>query len=237
MANLRKIENARMNGDQRISPRSLEQQAVDVIRSGILSGRYPGGRLTETRLADDLGLSRGTIRGALQELTHEGLVALSPYRGWSVVSLSSKDAWEIYTLRNTLEGLATKIVAENITSDVATQIRQSLEALRLAVRSGRRERIIRSDFELHRTIIEMSRHSRLLNQYKIIETQTLMFVAMAGAFHDVANYIALHEELVQAIVRGDADLAQKLAANHNTVDGRELVKRLTALETEAQASV
>jgi hypothetical protein len=46
-----------------------------------------------------------------------------------------------------------------------------------------------------------------------------MFVAMAGAFLQVADYIGLHEKLICAINSGDGALAQELAANHNTVDG------------------
>ncbi len=214
-----------------INPKSLERQAAESIRSSILAGDYvAGSRLTETRVSNDLGLSRGTIRGALQQLTHEGLVTLSPYRGWSVASLSAKDAWEIYTLRNVLEGLASKILAENIPSSRAEEIHQRFNALKVAVKTGQRDQIIRSDFEFHRTIIELSGHSRLLTQYKIIESQMLMFFAMAGAFVQLKDYVNLHAQIVDAIVSKNPELAQKLASNHNTVDGNALVNKLRGLE-------
>ena len=212
---------------QRINPKSLERQAAELIRSNILNGIYPvGSRQTEIRLSNDIGLSRGTIRGALQQLVHEGLFVLSPYRGWSVVSLSAKDAWEIYTLRNVLEGLGSRILAENITSARASEIRKCFESLKGAVKSGVRERIIHADFEFHRTIINLSGHSRLQAQYKVIEKQALLFVAMAGAFVLIKDYVDLHEQILDAITAGKPQLAQKVASSHNTVDGEALVKNL-----------
>lgn len=225
---------SRTGGEPAINVKSRERQAADAIRSSVLKGIYAAGsRLTEIKLADDLGLSRGTIRGALQELSHEGLIHLEPYRGWSVVALSSKDAWEIYTLRNALEGLASRILAENISAVRAARIEESFAALKAAVKSGKREQIIRADFELHRLIMELSGHSRLLAQYQIIQKQTLMFVAMAGAYLQVDDYVELHARLIAAIKSGKPDLAEKLASAHNTLDGKALVKRLREKEAKS----
>jgi DNA-binding GntR family transcriptional regulator len=214
-----------------ITPKSLDRQAADAIREAILSGGcQPGSRLTELSLVADLGLSRGTIRAALQQLSHEGLVVLAPYRGWSVISLSAKDAWEIYTLRNALEGLATRIVADAITPAKLARIDAAYESLRDAVRGGRRERIIKADFELHRTIIELAEHSRLLAQYQVIEKQTMMFFAMAGAFLQVQDYLDLHVQLIDAIRAGNGQAAERIASDHNTIDGAALVKKLASME-------
>jgi DNA-binding GntR family transcriptional regulator len=214
-----------------ITPRSLDRQAADAIREAILSGGYqPGARLTELSLVADLGLSRGTIRAALQQLSYEGLVVLAPYRGWSVISLSSKDAWETYTLRNALEGLASRIVAESITPAKSERIGNAFSALKAAVRSGRRERIIKADFDLHRTIVALAEHSRLSTQYQVIEKQTLLFFAMAGAFLQVRDYLDLHVSLIEAIQSGNAQAAERIASDHNTIDGAALVEKLASRE-------
>ena len=215
-----------------VSPRSLETQAADVIREGILSGHYAAGsKLTELSLVADLGLSRGTLRGALQQLSFEGLVSLSPYRGWSVVALSSQDAWEIYTLRNALEGLASGLVAEAITPEKAEKIDRAFTFLKDAVGGGRRDRIVKADFALHRTIIELSGHARLLAQYQVIEKQTQMFFAMAGAFLQVQDYVDLHVQLIDAIKSGNEQAAERIASDHNTIDGAALVEKLRRSES------
>lgn len=214
-----------------INSRSLEQQAADAIREAVLSGQYAAGsRLTELSLVADLGLSRGTIRGALQQLSFEGLVTLSPYKGWSIISLSAKDAWEIYTLRNALEGLASRIVAEDINAEKIERIDAAFSVLKDAVRSGRRDRIVKADFSLHRTIIKLSGHARLLVQYQVIEKQTQMFFTMAGAFLQIQDYIDLHVQLIEAIKSGKAQTAERIASDHNTIDGAALAEKLNAAE-------
>jgi GntR family transcriptional regulator len=57
-----------------------------VLREGILSGRWPsGGRLpSERALAEELGVGRTVLRGALTELAQEGLIEPSAQRGWFV---------------------------------------------------------------------------------------------------------------------------------------------------------
>src|SRR3954452_9664660 len=68
-----------------VERRSLVDQAAQLLRQGIFEGRFlPGSRLLETWLADQMQLSRGTVRAALRELTHEGLVRAIPYTCWEV---------------------------------------------------------------------------------------------------------------------------------------------------------
>jgi GntR family transcriptional regulator len=56
--------------------RPLVDQARDTLLRAIREGRFPEGRLPpEAELAEQLGVSRGTLRGALQSLSAEGLVS------------------------------------------------------------------------------------------------------------------------------------------------------------------
>jgi GntR family transcriptional regulator len=56
--------------------RPLGDQARDSLLRAIREGRFPDGRLPpEAELAEQLGVSRGTLRSALQSLSAEGLVS------------------------------------------------------------------------------------------------------------------------------------------------------------------
>jgi GntR family transcriptional regulator len=56
--------------------RPLVDQARDSVLRAIREGRFPEGRLPpEAELAEQLGISRGTLRSALQSLSAEGLVS------------------------------------------------------------------------------------------------------------------------------------------------------------------
>lgn len=213
-----------------IVPRSLDAQAADVIREQILSGHFPPGfRLVEARLADQFSLSRGTIRSALQQLTYEGLVTQIMHRGWTVTTLSFQDTWELFTLRNVLESFAARLAAETITPEKETRLRNVLQQLVEAVEKRDLKTITHADFALHKTIIEVSEHSRLLGQYKLIEQQIQLCIAYADAlFPDLNVLVAEHEQLVNAICSGNSSLAEQTAQEHNA-DGKVFARYTQSL--------
>jgi DNA-binding GntR family transcriptional regulator len=220
-----------------VTPRSLDHQAADVIRQQILSGSFPPGhRLIETQLAEALDLSRGTVRSALQQLTYENLVLQLPYKGWLVPPLRSQDAWELYTLRSGLEGLAARLAASAITPEKAILLNQSFQQLVDAAQRGDRHAVNEFDFAIHKTIIQLTEHRRLQEQYKIIEQQIQLYITACNTLleFDLSEIADQHQLMVQAICCGDAALAQQIAQNHSTADGETLVKYLQ--ESEAKSS-
>ena len=62
--------------DHGLGFRPLYQQAIDLVRRKIADGEWPAGSVlpAETRLAQDFGVSVGTVRKALQHLVDERLV-------------------------------------------------------------------------------------------------------------------------------------------------------------------
>ena len=61
----------------------LWSRLAQTLAGDILSGRLPVGSLlpTEAQLMNDYGMSRHTVRSALAELVHLGLIRRSPRRG------------------------------------------------------------------------------------------------------------------------------------------------------------
>ena len=212
-----------------IIPRSLDVQAADVLRDQILSGALaPGARLLEIDLSAQLNLSRGTIRAALQQLTYEGLVVQFPYRGCIVAGLSAQDAWELYTLRNALEGLAARLAAAAMTEDKSRQLHIALQQLIDATQTNDWKTITDADFALHKTILQISEHRRLQQQYQIVEHQIRLYIASCNALEsDPEKLIEQHRELVEAICSGDAAIAEQIAQAHND-EGKTLIQQLQA---------
>jgi DNA-binding GntR family transcriptional regulator len=210
-----------------IVPQSLDVQAADVIRAQILQGNFPPGyRLVESRLAEQLNLSRGTIRSALQQLTHEGLVNQVQYKSWSVATFSLQDTWELYTLRNVLEGFAARLAAEAITLERATLLKAALEQFNQAIAEKDLQKVIASDFALHKTIVQITGHQRLQAQYKLIEQQIYLTIAICDPLYQDLNELkTTHERLVEAICSGNGDYAEQMSREHSA-DGKEFLPHL-----------
>ena len=131
----------------RSEKRLLDRQAADSIRAHILDGTLPAGaRLLEMQLAEELEVSRGTVRAALALLASEGLVTQVAFTRWQVSETTPRDAWEIYTLRAALEGLAARLAAANAGPADAEALRATIAEMARAVedaplRRGGRHRL------------------------------------------------------------------------------------------------
>ncbi len=168
--------------DLTVARRPLDRRAADMLREQILGGAFPPGhRLVEAGLAEQLSVSRGTVRAALSELAHEGLVQQVAYTKWLVPELSAHDVWELYTLRSSLEGLAAGLAAAQAKHQKTTALEEAFARLETAVAGQRRGAAAAADSALHKTIVALSGHRRLVEHYRIIEQQVQRYIASSNA--------------------------------------------------------
>lgn len=222
---------------EKIQKHSAEKLAADAIREYILGGKIsPGARLTEIHLADRFSLSRATVRGAMQRMVQEGLLVLVPYVGWEVMSITSHDAWELYTLRQSLESLAARLASERVGDKEKAVLGAAYQQLVDASTANSLKDVSAADFQLHRTIIELSGHKRLAQQYQFIEQQISLYILWSDFMpsNESVYQVVLehHGPIVEAILAGDGETAARLAAEHNTSEGMKLVRHLQDLEAE-----
>jgi DNA-binding GntR family transcriptional regulator len=215
-----------------IRKKSAEVEAAEALRNHVIGGGVPpGGRLTEMRLSEALGLSRSTVRTALHQLANEGLVVQLPYTGWSVTSLSSVDAWELYTLRGSLEALGARLLTENLDSKKKDQLRRALDALVAACETGDEVAVVDRDLGLHKLIISLAGHRRLAEQYRLIEQQIRLYIIWSDRLMPSReDIIATHRPIVEAIVAGDSRFAESILRDHNESAGRVLFDFLSRRE-------
>src|SRR5260370_12580628 len=78
----------------------------DVVR-GLYDGRYaPGQRLVEPDLMQKYGVSRSTVREAINRLSAVGVAASHPFRGAQIRQLSRREARDILLILELMVGLA-----------------------------------------------------------------------------------------------------------------------------------
>lgn len=212
---------------------SIESRATAILRDSIVDGILPvGSRITEIQLAQQMKISRATLRVALHQLASEGLVKLVPYTGWTVMALTRQDVWELYTLRSVVERLAAQLAARNIDAAGKAILQRALDRLVQICGAGDWNKIAEADFNLHKTIIQLANHSRLAAQYGLIEQQVRIYIRSSDALLSEPNAIVdQHRPIVQAILDGDVERAGRLSEEHNTSEGEKLVSSLGEAET------
>lgn len=103
------------------------QLVYDDIRNKIIRRQmFPGNRIIEEDLAQELGTSRTSIRSALQQLRQDGFVEIIPNRGSFVVQPTLEDIIALYDVRLTLESGAIKAAVENSTDDTIRYLEHNL---------------------------------------------------------------------------------------------------------------
>jgi DNA-binding GntR family transcriptional regulator len=130
---------------------------AEAVRRGILAGDLVAGqRLVEAELTETLGASRGAVRAALIDLTHEGLVERIANRGARVRLVSVEEALQITEVRMAVEGLCGAKAAERISDDEIGELRELGDQMRGCVESGNVVDYSRLNQQLHESVIRIA---------------------------------------------------------------------------------
>ena len=213
---------------------SLTEKAMTRIRELIQSGELPAGsRLPpEQQLATDLGVGRNIMREAVRALMAARVLEVRRGNGTFVTSLEPRlllegigDAVELLQadtmlelteVRRLFEPVATGLAATRISPQQLAKVKGHLEAMRAAADDV--ELLNEHDAAFHRAIIASTGNETLLTVLDGISSRTLRARVWRGLVDaDAAGQTLLeHEAIYQALVAGDATLAQAAALMHIT---------------------
>jgi DNA-binding GntR family transcriptional regulator len=183
---------------------SLTDFVHQTLRRRILNNDLGAGtRLVETNLADELGVSRGTIRVALRQLAQEGLVDIAPRRHSVVTRMSYADIADACYARYVLEEGAMRAIPTDRLSELADQLLQVTEEMEQAARSGDMAAIVDLDTRYHGRIVENSGKSRLGDLWSTLDGQmgALMRSSMEDQHIGIPEAVERHRQLAE-VVRG-----------------------------------
>jgi DNA-binding GntR family transcriptional regulator len=180
------------------------------LRELIITGEFKAGApLRQRDLAERFGVSPTPVREALRRLEAEGLVEHDLHRGTTVIQAGSGAAEEAYELRTVLESLAAKIAATRATPEDIADLRalqQRFEGL-----GDDEHEIAEANRRFHFRIYEAARSPILLALLRLL-WQTL--IHQPPAPRPRKDWIREHEEILEALERGDAKAAERLTRAH-----------------------
>lgn len=145
---------------------SLADVAYETIKNRIMNLTYPPGMpLTETKLTEDLGMSRNPVRMALKMLQSEGLIVTDFYKSMTVKEITDKDINDIYQLRELFEGAAFKLIFD---SGRAKEYSYRIEAkvVRMCAVAGDIYEWELADSQMHLEIVSIFENERITRFYE-----------------------------------------------------------------------
>ncbi|MGW6194958.1 GntR family transcriptional regulator [Kribbella sp. NPDC055110] len=193
---------------------ALREQVLAELRRRIVDGEYrEGERLTETRLADDFGVSRNPVREALRVVEAEGFVQILPRRGAVVSTLDETAVRDLFAVREQLETLAAGLAAERATSAGIATLRGLVEDANAAAKAEDFDRVAELNSAFHRAVIDVS-GNRWLHSISTAMYHHVHWVFRVGAAQRAPHSSEEHVRLVEAIEAGDAAAASTAARLH-----------------------
>lgn len=194
---------------------SLADQVFDHLETDILSGKYSRGEIiTESKLSQELGVSRTPIREALRRLEQEHIIEETG-KGSVVIGISEKDVDDIFVIRKHLETLAAGIAAENSTDEQLVKLREALELQEFYLEKGDAEQIKQMDNRFHYIVYRLSGstvfYDILVPLHKKIQKYRKIAVQSTGR---AKASVEEHRKIYEAIASGNRALAEKYVLEH-----------------------
>ena len=199
----------------------LRDVVFKTLRRGILTGELkPGERLMEIHLANRLGVSRTPIREAIRKLELEGLVTMIPRRGAEVANITEKNLKDVLEVRQALESLAIELACERITPENKEALREKLNQVEEAARTGDSSAIASADVAFHDAIVEASGNVRLTQLVSNLGEQ--MYRYRFEYIKDERKHpqiMSEHRIMYESILEGDKVKAARIVMTH--IDNQE----------------
>lgn len=194
---------------------SLADQVFEKLENDIIHGVYARGEiLTELKLVEILGVSRTPIREALRRLEQERLIADSG-KGSVVLGITEDDLLDIMNIRERIEGLAAYYAAKNLTPEGKKTLDHIVGLQDHYFQTGDIEHMRRIDDEFHEAICRLSGRTVISDTLVPLHRKTRRYRRIA--MEDSARAAVTrkeHRAIYEAIIAGDADLAEQLSAQH-----------------------
>lgn len=203
------------------------ENAVEYIRDKIVMGEFlPGTHITESSVATALNMSRGPIREALKSLEREGMVNYRANKGYTVVFLTPKEAWEVFFLRGQLEKLALEVAGGTIDFPHRMTMENALDKMGKAQQMNNINDVVAGDDLFHRAIVNNAGIKRLETLWLSLSPLNLsmFYTGKRASVFGFSNQWEKHKDLYKLLQQGDQKRSIAAILEHYLTPGKKIYK-------------
>ena len=201
------------------------EMAYDYIRQRILNGEYhPSQKLIENRLAEEINVSRNTIKKALMMLERENLVEVAVNKGATIKAFTLNEMMNYLEIRGVLEGLIGRRAAVNITDNDLEFIEKVFVEMCDLIEENNFNEYSKKNSIFHQIIYRAANNPEAVKVIHTIKTQLsrLYFrtILIPGRKEQSINE---HEAILRALQRRDPVKSEEALKKH-VMNVRELIE-------------
>jgi DNA-binding GntR family transcriptional regulator len=199
-----------------MQPVILEERAYNAIKDSLLSYKYyPGFRLVERDLAEQLKMSRTPVRQALLQLENEGYLERLANRGFCVRTLSREETLNLLDVRAAIESMAAFRAATRCTDAHVVAFENIVAAMHEAAAGHDLLAYYRLSGDLHENIFDAADNPELASFCTHINAQSthchFSTLLLPGRLE---QSVIEHEAIVGHIVARDEEKAGQSMRDH-----------------------
>ncbi len=205
-----------MRTSLRLRVLSAKDVVIEEIRALIHNGTVTSGeRISTDELAERFGVSRTPVRDALQQLSVEGLVTITPRVGVFVREISPQEITDVYQIKTALEPMMAAWAAVRGTPEQRAAFRGTFDELERLARSNDVQEYVRALEERREALLAMARSDGLRDSFAVLDGRVRLLrfrnLSQPGRLTESA---AQHRSIAEAIEAGDPDAAYIAMRNH-----------------------
>jgi len=204
------------------APSLLSDRAYAALRDRLVTLEIPpGAPIDEDALTHELGVGRTPVREAVRRLALEGLVIVYPRRGTFASAINITSLSDITDVRTVLEAHAAAraaTLADEVDVHEARSLVAELDSLDAA-----QEPMMALDARIHRFVYRCCRNPYLTQDLdRYLNMSLRMWHLTFDRLPPLTDRVREHRDLLEAICRGDADTARRIASEHVTTFATEM---------------
>ena len=195
---------------------SLANQVYDAIEQNILNGVYASGEIiSESKLSEELGVSRTPVREALKQLETDGLVENILNRGAFVVGMSDQDYEDMFELRKIYEIQAVKWAIERISEEEMEKLEETFEFMEFYTLRNDIDKMLTINTGFHQVIYEAS-HNRQLKKLLSSYQNFVKYKNAESVYDDdyLQSVLEEHRAIFKAFVDKDVKAGAQAMERH-----------------------
>lgn len=207
---------SRSVGKRKAPASSLGEETYARIKRDIVSCVFaPGESCSEGQLAEHYGVSKAPIRWALAALSRERLVIARPRQGYTVAPLTIESVNEMFDVRMIVEPAVARMAAGRVDIALLKHIQARIAARWKAGDRRSERRWIEANIDFHIEIARAAGNERLSRiAIALLEDSQRAMHLLTFKFEGVRPMGRDHHELIDALARGDGDVAEDVARRH-----------------------
>ena len=194
----------------------LSQKVYRALKTEIIKGSLkPGTKLSEGKIAKQLGVSRTPIRETLMQLAAEGFVKMNPNQAVVVSNASLEDVQEVLQIRGVLEGLAARLATKIVNEEEIKELEKYQKQMEYYTNKDDALAFSEMDAEFHELILNICGNNRLIRIRKNLSEQAHRYRIRSLSVPGRLKYsLKEHQEIIEALKRKDAEQADRLSQKH-----------------------